>query len=100
MGVLDFTQSTETLGKPRGQDLASGNLTAPAIFALQRDAEADGQLLDIIDSEFVEEDSLDVRSGMSRSSVGSMLHESLRRSTRRKLATAYPCSLTVRRKRA
>jgi len=57
--VLDFTQSTETLGKPRGQDLASGNLTAPAIFALQRDAEADGQLLDIIDSEFMEEDSLE-----------------------------------------
>jgi hypothetical protein len=33
--ILDFTQSTEQLGKPQGQDLASGNLTAPAIFALQ-----------------------------------------------------------------
>lgn len=28
-------QSTELLGKPQGQDLASGNLTAPAIYALQ-----------------------------------------------------------------
>ncbi len=33
--ILDFTQSTEQLGKPQGQDLASGNLTAPVIFALQ-----------------------------------------------------------------
>ena len=33
--ILDFTQSEEMLGKPQGQDLASGNLTAPAIFALQ-----------------------------------------------------------------
>ena len=33
--ILDFTQSAEQLGKPQGQDLASGNLTAPAIYALQ-----------------------------------------------------------------
>lgn len=33
--ILDFTQSSEKLGKPQGQDLASGNLTAPAIYALQ-----------------------------------------------------------------
>lgn len=33
--ILDFTQSSELLGKPQGQDLASGNLTAPAIYALQ-----------------------------------------------------------------
>lgn len=33
--ILDFTQSTAALGKPQGQDLASGNLTAPALFALQ-----------------------------------------------------------------
>ncbi|EFJ51461.1 hypothetical protein VOLCADRAFT_57046 [Volvox carteri f. nagariensis] len=53
--VLDFTQSTEQLGKPQGQDLASGNLTAPAIFALRKSPE----LLDIISSEFVEEGSLE-----------------------------------------
>jgi geranylgeranyl pyrophosphate synthase len=52
----DFTQSTEQLGKPQGQDLASGNLTAPAIFALRADAEGDFRAL--IESEFTEEHSL------------------------------------------
>lgn len=33
--ILDFTGSTETLGKPAGSDLKSGNLTAPALFALE-----------------------------------------------------------------
>lgn len=37
--ILDFTQTSEQLGKPQGQDLASGNLTAPAIFALQNSPE-------------------------------------------------------------
>uniref|UniRef100_A0A383WLT2 Solanesyl diphosphate synthase n=1 Tax=Tetradesmus obliquus TaxID=3088 RepID=A0A383WLT2_TETOB len=52
--ILDFTQSTEQLGKPQGQDLASGNLTAPVIFALQRSPE----LEQLIQSEFTEEGSL------------------------------------------
>jgi all-trans-nonaprenyl-diphosphate synthase len=33
--ILDFTGSTESLGKPAGSDLKSGNLTAPALFALE-----------------------------------------------------------------
>jgi len=33
--LLDFTGSTDTLGKPAGSDLKSGNLTAPALFALE-----------------------------------------------------------------
>lgn len=33
--ILDFTASTETLGKPAGSDLKSGNLTAPVLFALE-----------------------------------------------------------------
>ncbi len=33
--ILDFTASTEVLGKPSGSDLASGNLTAPALYALE-----------------------------------------------------------------
>ncbi|CAL8471829.1 g11371 [Coccomyxa elongata] len=32
--ILDFTTHAELLGKPQGQDLASGNLTAPAVYAL------------------------------------------------------------------
>ena len=33
--ILDFTSSTDTLGKPAGSDLKSGNLTAPALYALE-----------------------------------------------------------------
>ncbi|KAF5835267.1 isoprenoid synthase domain-containing protein [Dunaliella salina] len=55
--VLDFTQTAEQLGKPQGQDLASGNLTAPVIYALQNPAVKD-ELLQIIESEFVEEGSV------------------------------------------
>ncbi|RWW45592.1 hypothetical protein BHE74_00048553 [Ensete ventricosum] len=53
--ILDFTQSTEQLGKPAGSDLSKGNLTAPVIFALQKEP----KLREIIDSEFSEAGSLD-----------------------------------------
>lgn len=33
--ILDFTASTEELGKPAGSDLKSGNLTAPVLYALE-----------------------------------------------------------------
>ncbi|MGL5035112.1 MAG: solanesyl diphosphate synthase [Microcystaceae cyanobacterium] len=33
--ILDFTTSSEILGKPAGSDLVSGNVTAPALFALE-----------------------------------------------------------------
>ncbi|MBW4554671.1 MAG: solanesyl diphosphate synthase [Trichormus sp. ATA11-4-KO1] len=33
--ILDFTSTTDTLGKPAGSDLKSGNLTAPVLFALK-----------------------------------------------------------------
>ena len=33
--ILDFTSSAESLGKPSGTDLKSGNLTAPVLFAIQ-----------------------------------------------------------------
>lgn len=53
--ILDFTQSTEQLGKPQGQDLASGNLTAPVIFALRKSPE----LQELIEEEFREDGSLE-----------------------------------------
>lgn len=53
--ILDFTQSSEQLGKPAGSDLANGNLTAPVIYALQKEP----KLRDFIDSEFCEPGSLD-----------------------------------------
>jgi all-trans-nonaprenyl-diphosphate synthase len=33
--ILDFTSSTDTLGKPAASDLKSGNLTAPVLYALE-----------------------------------------------------------------
>ena len=33
--ILDFTGSTEILGKPAGSDLVSGNITAPVIYAME-----------------------------------------------------------------
>ncbi|CAI5504491.1 unnamed protein product [Closterium sp. Naga37s-1] len=65
--TLDFSQATEQLwyfrtteqlGKPAGSDLASGNLTAPALFAL-RHPTIGPQLRELVDSEFVEEGSLE-----------------------------------------
>ncbi|KAJ4806659.1 solanesyl diphosphate synthase 1 [Rhynchospora pubera] len=53
--ILDFTQSAEQLGKPAASDLRKGNLTAPVIFALQEEP----KLREIIDSEFMEEGSLE-----------------------------------------
>ena len=53
--ILDFTQTSEQLGKPAGSDLASGNLTAPALFTLQGPMGA--QLRALIETEFVEDGS-------------------------------------------
>lgn len=53
--ILDFTQSAEQLGKPAGSDLAKGNLTAPVIFALQKEP----KLREIIECEFCETGALD-----------------------------------------
>jgi len=52
--ILDFTQTEEQLGKPQGQDLASGNLTAPTIFALRNNPE----LRSMIESQFANEGDL------------------------------------------
>ena len=55
--ILDFTQSSRQLGKPQGQDLASGNLTAPVLFALQN-PQSGPRLLALIDSRFKKDGSL------------------------------------------
>lgn len=56
--ILDFTQSTALLGKPQGQDLASGNLTAPVLFALQ-DPVVGSRLTSLVESRFRADDSLE-----------------------------------------
>ncbi|MEH2122113.1 solanesyl diphosphate synthase [Nostoc sp.] len=53
--ILDFTSTTDTLGKPVGSDLKSGNLTAPVLFAL-----AEKPSLEVlIEREFAQEGDLE-----------------------------------------
>jgi all-trans-nonaprenyl-diphosphate synthase len=52
--ILDFTASTETLGKPAGSDLVSGNLTAPVLYALEEKP----YLEVLIEREFAQPDDL------------------------------------------
>jgi all-trans-nonaprenyl-diphosphate synthase len=53
--ILDFTGSAESLGKPAGSDLCSGNITAPALYALEEQP----YLETLIDREFSEENDLE-----------------------------------------
>jgi all-trans-nonaprenyl-diphosphate synthase len=53
--ILDFTSSTDTLGKPAGSDLRSGNLTAPTLFALGEKPD----LEELIEREFAQEGDLE-----------------------------------------
>ncbi|CAA0816360.1 Solanesyl diphosphate synthase 1 [Striga hermonthica] len=64
--ILDFTQSAEQLGKPAASDLAKGNLTAPVIFALEKET----RLRDIIETEFCETGSLEEAIDIVSSSGG------------------------------
>ncbi len=49
--ILDFTSITEVLGKPVGSDLISGNITAPALFAMEENP----HLETLIEREFSED---------------------------------------------
>lgn len=49
--ILDFTSPTEVLGKPAGSDLVSGNITAPALYAMEENS----YLEVLIEREFSEE---------------------------------------------
>ena len=53
--ILDFTSSTDTLGKPSGSDLKSGNLTAPVLYALEEKA----HLEVLIERQFAQEEDLE-----------------------------------------
>jgi all-trans-nonaprenyl-diphosphate synthase len=64
--ILDFTSPTEILGKPAGSDLASGNLTAPVLYALEEKP----QLRGLIEREFSEEGDLEKALEMVKSSSG------------------------------
>jgi all-trans-nonaprenyl-diphosphate synthase len=64
--ILDFTASDEVLGKPAGSDLASGNLTAPTLYAMQESP----QLIDLIATEFEDEADLATALELVRSGDG------------------------------
>lgn len=53
--ILDFTESSETLGKPAASDLRSGHLTAPVLYALEEQP----SLETLIAREFAEDQDLD-----------------------------------------
>jgi all-trans-nonaprenyl-diphosphate synthase len=64
--ILDFTASSETLGKPAGSDLQSGNLTAPALFALE-----EKPFLEVlIEREFAQADDLEQAIALVKDSQG------------------------------
>lgn len=64
--ILDFTSTTDTLGKPVGSDLKSGNLTAPVLFAL-----AEKPSLEVlIDREFAQEADLEQALALIQDSQG------------------------------
>jgi all-trans-nonaprenyl-diphosphate synthase len=53
--ILDFTSSSDTLGKPAGSDLKSGTLTAPALYALEEKP----YLETLVEREFAQEGDLE-----------------------------------------
>ena len=64
--ILDFTSSTDTLGKPAGSDLKSGNLTAPVLYALEEKP----RLLALIEREFTQTGDLDQALALVEDSQG------------------------------
>jgi all-trans-nonaprenyl-diphosphate synthase len=64
--LLDFTASTEELGKPAGSDMKSGNLTAPVLYALQEQP----YLEVLIEREFAQPGDLEQALDLVRNSQG------------------------------
>jgi all-trans-nonaprenyl-diphosphate synthase len=64
--ILDFTASSEVLGKPAGSDLKSGNLTAPALFAMEEKP----YLRTLIEREFAEVDDIEQALALVKDSQG------------------------------
>jgi all-trans-nonaprenyl-diphosphate synthase len=64
--ILDFTGSTEVLGKPAGSDLADGHLTAPVLYAMEEKP----YLQVLIEREFSEEGDLEEAIAIVRNGNG------------------------------
>jgi all-trans-nonaprenyl-diphosphate synthase len=64
--ILDFTGSMESLGKPAGSDLKSGNLTAPALYALEEKPYLEA----LIEREFAQDGDLEQAIALIKDSQG------------------------------
>lgn len=64
--ILDFTSPTEILGKPAGSDLIAGNITAPALFAMEEKP----YLQVLIEREFCEEGDIEQALELVKESQG------------------------------
>ncbi len=64
--ILDFTGSTEELGKPAGSDLRSGNLTAPVLYTLEEKPYLEA----LIEREFAQPGDLDQALALVKDSQG------------------------------
>ncbi len=64
--ILDFTGSTEVLGKPAGSDLISGHITAPALYAIEEKP----LLKTLIEREFSEDGDIEQALTIVRESNG------------------------------
>lgn len=64
--LLDFTGSTEELGKPAASDLKSGNLTAPVLYAMQEQT----ALERLIERELAQPGDLDAAIALVHDSTG------------------------------
>lgn len=64
--ILDFTGSSEELGKPAASDLKSGNLTAPALYALDEKP----YLETLIEREFSQEGDIEQALSLIKDSSG------------------------------
>lgn len=64
--ILDFTATSEVLGKPAGSDLASGNITAPVLYALEQKP----YLETLIEREFTEQGDIEQAIALVKESQG------------------------------
>ena len=85
--ILDFTGSTEVLGKPAGLDLVSGKLTSPVFYALKQQP----YLEVLIKREFSEPDDLNKALELIKNSDGIEQARQLAKDLARKAAKNLSC---------
>jgi len=85
--ILDFTGSTEVLGKPAGLDLASGKLTSPVFYALQQQP----YLKTLIEREFSESEDINKAIELIKDSEGIEQARQLAKNLALKAAKSLDC---------